>query len=220
MGTRVVACIPTIGMSLHLLGMLQRLQLESIPVRLMVNAAVTPDEVGRAKDLAHWGSIDLRPGETIYQEWNEAAEWACSLDAHLLVLNDDIQVPASFGVSLGKLLDEHESYGLISSNAAAVAPVVDHLQPPVPAGFHRGDRRAFANWAFIARPAAWQMVGDFKVWYGDDDLIYKVGAAGWDVGYAPGIGVYHETSTTCRQLPWTNEAIADDHALWMRSGGG
>lgn len=217
--TPVVAMIPTIGRSTYLLGLLQRLQLEDIAVRLMVNEGTTPSEVARYKELTHWGAIDLRPGCSIYQEMNEAADWACSLDAHLLVLNDDIQIPSGFGRCMGEALDRHPGYGLISTNMHRPHPIAEPGGGVTPAGFRSGDRRAFANWAFIARPEAWQKIGDFKIWYGDDHLISQVEAAGWGVGYLSSVGVYHDTSTTARQLPWVNDAIVQDQALWAQIGG-
>lgn len=220
MGTQVVACIPTIGMSPHLLTLVQALQAEDVAVRLMVNSDEMPEQVESIQAAVGWGALDHRPGRSIYQEWNEAAEWACELDAYLLVLNDDIGIAPLFATALRQALDEFDSYGLVSADTTCPYPVSLVGAEPVPAGFQRGDRRAFANWAFVARPAAWQMIGDYRIWYGDDDLICKVGRAGWEVGYARGTGVFHDTSCTTRQLPWTNGAIAADHALWTRAGCG
>lgn len=214
MRTRVVACIPTIGLSPHLRDLMQSLQAEDVAVRLMVNSSEVPDTVQAEQASVGWGSIDHRPDWSIYQEWNEAAEWACSLDAYLLVLNDDIVVAPHFATALGLALDEFDSYGLISADPHHPSPQSMVGTSPIPAGFKRGDRRAFANWAFAARPAAWQMIGDFEIWYGDDHLIYQVEQAGWDVGYHQGTGVFHDTSCTTRQLPWTNEAVARDHVRW------
>jgi hypothetical protein len=218
--TRVVAVIPTIGLSPHLRGLLEVLQRDHVAVRLMVNSEEIPSAVRDAKDLAHWGSVDHRPGDTIYQEWNEAAEWACSIDAYLLVLNDDIAIASGFAHSLGSALDQHPDYGLISACPHLTSPVSAIDGAVHPAGFRAGDRRAFVNWAFAARPEAWQMIGDYEIWYGDDDLIAKVGNAGWGVGYLEGVGVSHDTSCTTRQMPWTNEAVARDHARWVASGQG
>lgn len=213
MGTRVVACIPTIGMSPHLGGLCQSLAGEQIETRLYVNSGEVPELVRQAS-ADHKGWICHRPEWTIYQEWNDAAEWACELDAFLLVLNDDIIIAPQFGFWLGEALDRYPEYGLISANPARPTPVSEPGGVVVPTGFRQGDRRAFANWAFAARPMAYHMVGGFEVWYGDDHLIRQVEDANWYVGHLTSVGVYHDTSTTTRQLPWTNEAVARDHARW------
>lgn len=218
--TSVVACIPTIGMSPLLLGLVQSLFAEGVAVRLMVNSDQMPDEVQRVQASAGWGAIDHRPGHTIYQEMNEAAQWACDLDAYLLVLNDDIEIAPSFALALRAALDEFSDYGLISSDPSVPHPITMVGATVVPASFELSNRAAFANWAFIARPAAWQMIGDYEIWYGDDDLIRKVNAAGWKTGFHQGTGVRHETSTTFRRLPWVNEAVARDHARWTKSAHG
>jgi hypothetical protein len=207
-------------MSPHLPKLLDAMRDDGVPTLLAVNSDELPQSVRQAQADVGWGSVEHRPGQTIYQEWNEAAEWACSLDAHLLVLNDDIDPARHLSTALGTALDEHGSYGLISADAGHPFPQSTIGAELHPAGFRLGARRAFAAWAFIARPAAWQMIGDYEVWYGDDDLIAKVEAAGWDVGYQRWTGVGHDTSCTTRQLPWTNEAVARDHARWVASGQG
>lgn len=218
--TQAVAVVPTIGLSPHFRELLRALLAADVPALVMVNSPEVPDTTRDDVAAVGWGSIEHRPGRTIYQEWNEAAEWACSLDSYLLVLNDDITVPPELGAAMVSALDEHESYGLISTDAGTPTPQATVGAELHPAGFRAGQRRAFAAWAFIARPAAWQMVGDYEVWYGDDDLIAKVERAGWEVGYQRGTGVGHDTSCTTRQLPWTNEAVARDYARWVASGQG
>jgi len=214
-GTPVVACIPTIGLSPHLRGLCQSLAMEEVETRIYVNSQSVPNSVVEDIVAVGWEQVlHHRPGQSIYQEWNEAAKWACELDAYLLVLNDDIGVAPYFAHALGSALDEFESYGLISADPSHPTPQSTLGASPIPSGFKRGDRRAFANWAFAARPAAWQMIGDFEIWYGDDHLILQVERAGWDVGYQRGTGVFHDTSSTTRQLPWTNEAVARDHVRW------
>jgi hypothetical protein len=218
--TRVVAVIPTIGKSPYLRDLCQSLAAEGIDTRVYVNSDTVAGEIALDIKAAGWDTLWHRPGWTIYQEWNDAAEWACSLDAHLLVLNDDIQVAPQFAAWMGNALDRFPEYALISTHAGRPVAFSDPGGNVIPAGFRVGDRRAFANWAFVARPEAWQMIGDYEIWYGDDDLIAKVGNAGWGVGYLDSVGVAHYTSTTTRQMPWTNEAVARDHARWVASGQG
>lgn len=211
-------------MSPHLDDLVYDLDYVNVRVRLYVNSeSVTehllqltegwpveddPDRWGRRPELVHM------PGSTIYEEWNHAAAWAREHDAYLLCVTDDVRLAKPVPSELAAALDVREDYGLISTDV--------HLQhgdfgprDVVPTSHQAGNRYEFATWCFIANPRAWQDVDPgYKIWYGDDDLIWKVNAAGWKVGYLQGVGVTHFTSTTSHQLPWVMAAAHEDGQLW------
>lgn len=208
------ACIPTIGLSRDLDGLVEYLRDRIDVVELYVNSDDVPEHVGVRE--AHVNVyVYHRPGKSIYDEWNEAAHRAREQDAYLLVLNDDIIVPDGFEISLHDALDGHPDYGLMGVSGYSAVN-----SPPfaVTAVSHQaGNRREFSNWAFAARPEAWQDVGAYEIWYGDDDLLWKTTAAGWLIGVLQGLGVEHHVSTTSHQCPWTIEAAGRDHHLWTSS---
>lgn len=211
-GPIIHACIPTIGLSPHLDPLVEYLRHRIDSVKLYVNSAEVPDSVAVLE--AHLNVfVHHRPGKSIYAEWNEAAQRAREAKALMLVLNDDIAVPEDFEIPLRDTLVDRSQYGLIS-----VGEGVATNGPPYgirSVSHQRGNRREFLQWAFIARPDAWQNVDEsFEIWYGDDDLIWKMIAAGWEVGVLSGLGVQHFTSSTVGRLAWVPEAAGRDGERW------
>lgn len=207
--TRVVACIPSIGRSPHLYDLVQVLLDDDVAVRVYVNdETATFNE--SLPDVVHM------PGHSIYAEWNEAAIWAREENAHLLLLNDDIvMMPGTVRV-LADTLDRYDSYGLISVSEQRL--VLDPGEV-LPTSHQRGNRYSFLPWCALARAKAWQNVDPrYQIWYGDDDLIWKMVQAGWDVGILSGVGAVHHVSTTSQQLPWVSAATHADAQLWRLSG--
>jgi GT2 family glycosyltransferase len=161
-----------------------------------------------------FGSAEIigMPGVSIYSEWNDAAAGARGTGQHLLLLNDDIVMLPGTARALADALDQNPDCGLIS---------VGHTVPAVSPGavvrvsHQTGDRRSFMQWCFIARADMWQDVDSrYRIWYGDDDLIWKMTAAGHEVGVLQGVGVSHYVSTTSVQQPWTHQAAGEDGQLW------
>lgn len=216
--TGVVACIPTIGLSPHLDDLVHTLAIEnSIPTRLYVNSEhVTESLLYIVEGWPHLGLIELihEPDDTIYVEWNKAAIWARERHSYLLCVTDDVVLLPETAPELVAALDVRPDYGLISTDIGVPHP--SHAPSDVHAVSHQaGSRYAFATWCFVARVEAWQDVDPrYRIWYGDDDLIWKVNAAGWKTGYLRGEGVTHHTSTTSNQLPWIHAAAAEDGQLW------
>lgn len=210
--TDIVACIPTIGLSPHLDPLVEYLRHRIMRVELYVNSTEVPDHVA-AYDAHANVYVYHRFGWSIYREWNESVARAYTDDAFVLVLNDDITVPEDFEIPLRDTLLDRSQYGLIS-----VGEGVATNGPPysIKSVSHQaGNRREFLQWAFIARPEAWQDVDEnFEIWYGDDDLIWKITEAGWEVGVLHGLGVTHHTSSTVGQLGWVPEAAGRDGERW------
>lgn len=216
--TGIVACIPTIGLSPYLDDLVHTLAIENeIPTRLYVNSEhVTESLLYIVEGWPHEGFIELiqMPGDSIYVEWNAAVVWARERLSHLLCVTDDVVVLPETAPELAAALDVRPDYGLISTDTALPYPA--HSPSDVTAVSHQaGTRYAFAPWCFIARVEAWQDVDPrYRIWYGDDDLIWKVNAAGWKTGYLRGEGVTHHTSTTLHQLDWVPQAANEDGQLW------
>lgn len=212
---KVRACIPTIGLSPDLDGIVEYLRHRIDRVELYVNSVGVPDHVGVYE--AHKNVYVLhRPGRNIYQEWNEGVLRAGIDEAYCLVLNDDIVLPDGFEISMHDALDGHQGYGLLG-----VAGTTAVNQPPYgvsPVSHQAGNRYSFSAWAYIARPEAWPVIDEsYEIWYGDDDLIWKVNESHWGVGMLHGVGVEHHVSTTIRQQPWTVEAAGRDGQRWTAS---
>ncbi|HKU53036.1 MAG TPA: hypothetical protein VJQ25_11245 [Nitrospira sp.] len=208
----VRACIPTIGLSRDLDGLVEYLRHHIDRVELYVNSPEVPDHVGVYE--AHKNVyVFHRPGSSIYHEWNEGVSHGGDDGAYVLVLNDDIIVPDGFEISMHDALDGHQEYALLG-----VAETSAVNRPPysvTPVSHQAGNRYAFSAWAFIARPDHWIDVDTkYEIWYGDDDLIWKTNAAGHLVGRLHGVGVLHHVSTTSSQSPWTIEAAGRDGQHW------
>lgn len=217
--TGVAACIPTLGLSPLLDDLVYDLTLQDVFVRVYFNGEhVTESVLQLVEGWPLDDELELvhMPGASIYHEWNDAAQWACDRDEYLLVLNDDIVIPKGFATSLHDALEGHPEYGLIGVSEAQPCN-----QPPYhvnPCSHPAGNRYSFSAWCFIARPEAWQFIDPgYRVWYGDDDLIWKVNAAGWMTGSLHGVGVEHHTSTTTRQVPGAMAAAHEDGLLWART---
>lgn len=221
--TRVVACIPTIGLSPYLTDLVRLLDHQNIQVRLYVNSDEVPSHVAQLGSgfgdymEDHWAAppeIIHVPECTIYEEWNLAATYAREQEAYLLCVTDDVVIGPAVAGELALALDCRDAYGLISTDITCT----QHDWAPsdvFPVSHQAGSRYQFATWCFIAHPDRWVDVDSrYRIWYGDDDLIWKVNEAGWRTGYLRGVGVTHHTSTTCAQLTWIHAAAALDGQLW------
>lgn len=219
MTTPVVAVIPTIGLSPLLDGLVYKLIEEGIPTRLYVNGPVRESILKIVEGWPHDGLVELHvmPDVSIYAEWNHGVHWACEVDSYALVMNDDIQIPDQLATSLADALDGHQEYGVMGVDSGSILN-----SPPYgvrPLSHQQGNRYAFSAWCFMARPEAWQDIDErYKIWYGDDDLVWKTNSAGWFVGALQGTGVHHSVSTTTGQTPWVAHAAYEDGQLWVRTG--
>jgi len=206
------ACIPSIGKSPWLSALIERLIDDDVDVRVYVNSE-RPFELDIDPRLM-WGMQHL-PGLSIYEEWNRAAQAAKTTEADYLILcNDDIEIYPGTARALADALDANPQFGAMSVGEThfGVAP------GQVTAVSHQiGNRRSFLQWCFMVRVSMWQDVDPrYRIWYGDDDLIWKMNAAGHLVGVLQGVGAVHYTSTTISQTPWVNEAAGQDGLIWAQ----
>ena len=205
--TPIAVCIPSIGKS-SLLSPLVDVCVEEPGV-----------EVIEVWDNSSTGTVHnswpvpaetvYAPDFTIYDEFNNFA-WAYNRTHHLAILNDDIAMPAGTIATLVSGFKQG-NYGLVS-----VAPFLDADKGMVPV---HGTRRqgGICSWAFVVRRNCWPDEGidsRFKIWYGDDDLLYKMERTGWRIGMHWGASVHHLHSHTLSQTHWVAEAIGHDIDLW------
>jgi hypothetical protein len=218
------ACIPTIGKSRYLLGLVDVLLGDCVAFidlpdngsgehGLVRQLAVDPDLWPHVQNAVCTGEVAAhRTDRTIYQSWNVAMDQAG--DTPLALLNDDIILcPGSLYEASRHLSADMPIVGLnyqrpIAAGVAAGAGVRECVGT-----FRRGGLGAFA---FVVAPQWCPRVDPrFRWWYGDDDLVHKALAAGQSVGVALGAPVEHpEPSTSGNQMPWLSHAIAEDVALF------
>jgi hypothetical protein len=212
---QIDACIPSIGRSPYVYDLANNLVAEGVSVRVYINDSLAHDNFEMRRFSPGVGFLGMH-GYSIYDEWNVAAREARASGSFLLLLNDDIEVPPHLAETLAYALHSNPEYGLIS-----VQHHVLQLTPSdvYPISHQAGTRRAFMPWCCIARPSMWQEVDPrYRIWYGDDDLIWKMNAAGHLVGVLRGTGATHHMSTTLRQLPWVTNAAKKDAELWTTTG--
>lgn len=197
----LAVCIPSIGGSG---SMLQDL-VDVVAAEPDVKVIQVWDNVGTCPTVTGVEMVQA-PGLTIYQEFNEFA-WSHNKTHHLAYLNDDIVLRPG---DLPKLASALSEYGLVSGterqDRTGVRPVV---------GSYRMD--GIRSWAFVVRQDCWPDEGideRFKVWYGDDDLFWKIREAGHQLGVHEEVYVEHRHSMTISKLDWVAEAQGEDTRLW------
>lgn len=209
--SRIDACIPSIGKSAWLPALVDRLNEDDVAVRIYVNSERIEGSICDTKcaDICH------RADRSIYGAWNRAAEFArhYGID-YLMLCNDDIEILPGTARALADAMDANPEYGAISVGEQYLCVAPGAVTPLS----HQADtRRGFLQWCFVARVEAWQDVDPrYQIWYGDDDLIWKLNAAGWLTGALAGVGAIHYTSTTISQTPWVNEAAGHDGQIWAQ----
>lgn len=201
----IAVCIPSIGKSGPMLpALVEACRAEHVDVlEVWDNQDMCPPMLNAEMVRA--------PGLTIYQEFNEfAREYNDTYD--LAILNDDIVLlPGSLGKLEAAL---NEGFGLISGTDQRYGSGTRETQGTI----RRGGIR---SWAFMVARGCWPEGGideRFRVWYGDDDLLWKMGREGQRIGVHEGVYVEHRHSTTIHQLDWVPEAQAADSALWASLG--
>jgi GT2 family glycosyltransferase len=210
---KLITAIPSLGMSPLLLQVASVAARESDEVLVYDNSPVEGESRVLEIPLDSAGANVRRipmPGVSLYVEWNAAAEYAAEKGAILALLNDDIHLMPGMLTQLAEGLAADSSLGLLSFDWDPT-PSVPHIIPA------RGTYQngGIAGWGFVVRPGAWPGIDPaYRLWYGDDDMVFKMWQSGWGVGRYRGLYVKHEASTTVNRMPWANEAIAADTQRW------
>lgn len=206
--THAAVCIPSLGMSGHLLTDLLKVVGEE-PVVDTVEVWINDFKPSPFWAEVFSSGVGLRNahGKTIYQEFNAFA--ASHPEEHLVFLNDDIVLQPG---DIGRLVTAVEGggYGLVSGNDSPGGRRVREVS---------GTRRngGIRSEAFVVGRGCWPPEGideRFKIWYGDDDLLWKLEHAGHRIGVHEGVYVEHQHSTTSNQLDWVPAARVADGKLW------
>jgi hypothetical protein len=210
---KLVTAIPSLGISPLLEEVVYAARQESMAVRVYDN---TPEHEFSQVPVMPGVSVIRMPGQSIYAEWNAAAEWARDLDAHVALLNDDIHLLPGVLTKLGAALEADPALALVSVDWDETPDP----EPHVVRAFGTFRKGGIAGWAFVARADRWPGVDEsYQVWFGDDSLVFGLIRAGWKIGRYRGLFIPHITSTTIHALPWTQEAIILDEIRWLREGG-
>lgn len=207
--TPIAVCIPSIGRSPLLMDLvdvvLDELDVDPEAVEIWDNSE---------NEAYHpWAPTIHAPDSTIYQEWNEFAK-TYGATHHLAFLNDDIAMMPGTLQAFALACDT--GWQAASVAARPNEPRVDRAWHPRLA---RGTFRqgGLNGWAFMVAKGAYPPEGiddEFQVWYGDDDLFWKMSRAGCRLCVLEGVSVYHETSTTVNSLDWVPAAQAADADRW------
>lgn len=204
MTTPIAVCIPSIGRSGKMLDDLIAVVKAEIGVDV-VEVWDNQEVLAPRTDVV----IARAPGLTIYEEFNAFARMFNETH-HLAILNDDIVLQSGAIRNLVGALGEN--YGLISGTDQPGGVGVRQTS-----GTRR--RGGIRSEAFVVRQGAWPAEGideRFQIWYGDDDLVWKIERAGWGIGVHEGVYVEHRHSTTISQMDWVPQAQAEDGRLWHK----
>lgn len=211
MPTPIAVCIPSIGESGQMLHDLVEVCKDEADV---VEVWDNQDTLAPISDI----EVVRCPVNSIYTEWNLFARDYGDTH-HLAFLNDDIEMARG---TLSALRRACETSGVgIASVAPSpnIARVPAVCRPRVVSGTYR--QGGICGWAFMVAEGCYPHEGvnvDFQVWYGDDDLVWKIQANGHRAVRCDDLTVRHEASTTVNCLPWVPEAQAADSALWQSLG--
>lgn len=206
----IAVCIPSIGRSGQmLLDLVEVCRDEADLVEVWDNEdTVAPIE---GIDVVRY------PVDSIYKAWNAFAEDYDDTH-HLAFLNDDIEMARGTLRAMRRAVDR--AYGIVSVTPGRNAPKVSAgWFPEEVSGTYR--QGGVCGWAFMVARHHYPSEGvdeRFRVWYGDDDLVWKIRDNGHRAGVLHGVSVRHEASTTVNSLPWVPAAQAADTELWRSLG--
>jgi hypothetical protein len=193
----VIAVIPTLGLSPWLPALVDQLvQVEQAQRVLLVSNRPLPDDdaarlivdlVGRyGRCVEAHGRYET----TIYDSWRFGIDRAADLGTTCAVLNDDVEIkPHALRLADAACWLDAAIVGLDYVGHRRLALSTCH-------GTYR--HGGIPGWAFVVDPARVPATWDssYEWWYGDDDLVFSVEAAGHPVAIMEGAHVLHHTSTT------------------------
>lgn len=171
----------------------------------------------RDRDRHHMLTLAPMRGQSLYAMWNQAFRWSAHKAGACAIMNDDIVLRPDVVGELFMALMEND-LTLVSVDHGEGADRRARSVDVVHGTYRQG---GIAGWCFMVKSASVPQIDErFRIWYGDDDLVWKVDQAGGRCGIARGVTVEHLESTTVSSVPWVSEAIAEDSALWASLGRG
>lgn len=208
---QVTVSIPSIGVP-DMTGLLGTLTDDPAVrlVRVFDNGA--PAEVSASWRRDKVEVVETR-GYGIYRMWNEGAR-RCETP-YLLTLNDDVGLAPG---AAGRLVSNLGDYAVLSPDCTAHGISPDPEVREVRGTYRQGGILGFA---FLMPAVLWPGVDErFTWWYGDDDLVAKVSAAGYRLGVLSGEPVWHKPETSAITQPWTWDSRDEDAQLFRALHGG
>lgn len=208
----VAACIPTMGAATQLWALLDVLAEDGIRTIVHDNG-VAPDQRQALDIRAARRELHVVDAHhmSLHAMWNDAARHATGADA-IAFLNDDIAVLPGTMDALAAALQSDPGVWLVSGDYRR--PTSQGIDPgglALVSGTYR--QNGVCGWCYMVRADRWPGVDEqFEVWYGDDDIVASIQAAGGKVAIACGIPVDHQGEATIASLDWTHDAkVRDAH---------
>jgi len=216
--------IPTLGRS-HLLGQL----LSDLRKDTIVEDITVADN--GIDNIESWGFVDWPCKKNnvtfidqrkvgFYAMWNQAISRARETTGKVAILNDDIAIPPKMITYLHRDLVAHDLTLICPDYEMRVdSPVRKPLQIKRVHGTYR--HGGITGSAFLIDAFRAPVIDErFRIWYGDDDLVWKIKQAGGSVAVLKGLPLDHEGSLTVNSTSWVPAAIREDVALWESLGRG
>jgi hypothetical protein len=191
---------------------------------LLFDNGSSQGELDRVQEAAGWESIRIisRPDSRIYEMWNEG--WRMCEDMspnqrfNLCILNNDIAIPDNFLATMADKLRSKKScwavYPDYDLKYMTYAPEELKLKETSGTYQHGG----LCGWAFMLKgEAPIDHVDErFQWWYGDDDLVRKITAAGGKTCRIVGLPLRHvgEATASNGKNDWTHRAKREDEILY------
>lgn len=175
------------------------------------------------KSLDQWAAVEPNllvadcHGQSIYQMWNFAIDFANEIEARFLcLLNDDVAIP-TYGVqALAKALDNDPELWVVSPNYHGTAAYQHPGVRYVTGTYKNGGMAGFAFMFDPSRPLRFDEA--FQFWGGDDDFAHQVTRAGGKIGIVMGLACEHHGGATSGLHPEVDEMISADVDLMRERG--
>lgn len=210
--------IPTIGRSPVLVELILSLAADPIVRRITIgDNGMEPDQLAlieAACDRIFYAEVTDQRGVGLYAMWNQAITEA---DGHLAILNDDVRIPMGMVSCLALAALAHD-LTLVCPDYALTDPHLS-LHVELVQGTYRDG--GVCGFAFLVDADRCPLIDErFRIWYGDDDLVWKIREQGGRVGILRGLPVEHLGSLSVNSSDWVPAAQAEDAALWQSLGRG
>lgn len=149
-------------------------------------------------------------GQSIYEMWNFAIDFANEIEAdYLLLLNDDVTAPSYLSTALAKTLEADPSIWAISPNYNQMPSLGTHV---VHGTYSSGGMAGFAFMFSPSRPLRFDE--GYTWWYGDDDFVNQVEAHGGKVAILTSVEIEHIGTATGVNYPELADRVAEDRKLY------
>ena len=211
--------LPTLGMSPALPALLSDLRSDSIVSDIVVGDngidSDTYDFVKHDCQSNNATFLDQR-GVGFYTMWNQAIDRAAATSGKVAILNDDIRIPPRMISHLENALVAHD-LTLVCPDYQSSNDLLDTDTTSFRIEYVTGTYRhgGITGSAFLIDAKRAPIIDErFRIWYGDDDLVWKISKAGGKIAILRGLPLDHVGSVTVNSTPWVPAAIREDVSLW------